>query len=113
MASLSAQSISTSRITTGAALHTLVQSFNGLPSSPASLYLSTNSQSLVIYVAPNRKVNIITLSLLCQGGAGAATMKTFLENTETTTKVFFDARMSAKVLFDRCGIKLANPVCYP
>jgi hypothetical protein len=40
-------------------------------------------------------------------------MKTFLENTETTTKVFFDARMSAKMLFDRCGIKLANPVCYP
>jgi hypothetical protein len=70
----------------------------------------TTCSSLVIYVAPTCTINIISLSLLCEEGGFGHALKDFLEKTQTMTKVFFDARMSAKVLFERCGINLANPV---
>jgi hypothetical protein len=100
----------TSHVVKLAALTTLTESFSRFSGNPAILHFSTNSQSLVIYVAATRTINIINLSLLCtEAGSGQAT-KDFLKKTKMTTKEFFDARTSAKVLFERCGIRLADPV---
>jgi hypothetical protein len=94
-----------------ASLHCLVE----LPSNPAYLYISVNSRSLIIYVAPILTVNIIDLSdlsvALRQEDEIVLALKSLLE-TGPAIKVFFDARMPAKILFDRCGIKLANEVLY-
>jgi hypothetical protein len=117
MASTSPPAISMNYIFTSAALNTLLQSFNGLLNNPASLYLSATPRRLIIYVLPTHTVNVLSLPYLIeslqQGKQSALGMKAFLENNETTTKVFFDARMSAKLLFEQCGITLANPVRCP
>jgi hypothetical protein len=102
--------IITSRIVKSAALTKLTESFSGFSGNPALLHFSTNSQSLVIYVGPTRTVNIINLSLLYKEAGSGHVGKYFLEKTKMTTKEFFDARTSAKALFERCGIKLVTPV---
>jgi hypothetical protein len=113
MATTSPQTISTKRIHTHEALKPLVQSFNQLANDPASFYLSMDSRSLVMYIAPLGTVNVISLSYLVdalqQKDTSATTLKIFLESS-LATKIFFDARTPAKVLFGRCGIKLVNPV---
>jgi hypothetical protein len=95
------------------AIPTFMQSLIGLSNNPASVYLSVNSQNLVIYVAPASTINVFNLShlrsALDQNDKNAVALKSFLE-TGTTIKVFFDARMPAKILFDLCAIKLANKV---
>ena len=96
------------------AFHTLLQTLDGLPNNPASLYLSNTSHDLIIYVAPTRVVNLINISYLSNALSEkekeASAMKSFLE-TGTASLVFFDARKTAKVLFEKCDIKLSNPVC--
>jgi hypothetical protein len=86
------------RIASQDALNALCQSFDGLPNDPASLYLSTTSQSLIIYVAPTRAVNVISLPYLVQAlrrkEKSASAMKSLLE-TGAGTKVFFDAHKPA------------------
>lgn len=66
MALISPGTITVRRIASQDALNTLCQSFDGLPDNPASLYLSINSQSLIIYVAPTRTVNLISLSYIIE-----------------------------------------------
>ncbi|KAK7178168.1 3'-5' exonuclease [Paraphaeosphaeria sporulosa] len=91
-------------------LTTLVDSLIRHPNNPASLYLAVDHRSLVIYMAPALTINIVDLgefsSALHQGHESALALKSVLEAT-TTTKVFFDARTPARILYDRCGIKLA------
>jgi hypothetical protein len=105
------------RIASPDALSTLLESFNGLTNNPASLYLSSTStpQDLIIYVAPTRVVNAVSLQYLAealsQGERYASALKSSLE-TGVATKVFFDARGTAKILFESCGIRLSNPVCF-
>lgn len=109
----SLETITVQLIASRDALNTLCQSFDGLPNNPASLYLSTTSRSLIIYVFPTRAVNVISLPYLVQAlrrkEESASALKSFLE-TGAATKVFFDARKPAKILFDSCGIRLSIPV---
>jgi hypothetical protein len=95
------------------AFHTLLQTLDGLPNNPASLYLSNTSHDLIIYVAPTRIVNSINISYLSKALSlqekGASALKSFLV-TGAATLVFFDARKTAKILFEKCDIKLSNPV---
>ncbi|KAF2113847.1 hypothetical protein BDV96DRAFT_688750 [Lophiotrema nucula] len=111
MASATCSTISAEHISIPGALPAFMQSLIGLPNNPASLYLSINRRSLIIYVAPASTVNIIDLSdlnvALCQKDESALALKSLLE-TSTIIKVFFDARVPAKSLFERCDIKLAN-----
>ncbi|CAN9258929.1 unnamed protein product [Alternaria alternata] len=83
--------------------HTLLRTFDGLPNNPASLYLSNTSHDLIIYVAPTRVVNSINISYLSKALSiqekGASALKSFLE-TGAATLVFFDARKTAKILFE-------------
>jgi hypothetical protein len=106
--------ITLQRIASPDAFHTLLQTFDGLPNNPASLYLSNTSHDLIIYVAPTRIVNSINISYLSKAlsnqDEGASSLKGFLE-TGAATLVFFDARKTAKILFEKCDIKLSNPVC--
>lgn len=105
--------VSVERISIPGGLPAFINSLIGLPNNPASLYLSISSRSLIIYIAPSLKVNVIDLSHLSialrQENESASALKSFLE-TSTVTKVFFDARMPAKIIFDRCDVKLANEV---
>jgi hypothetical protein len=93
--------------------HTLLRTFDGLPNDPAFLYLSNTSHDLIIYVAPTRVVNSINISYLSKALSiqekGASALKSFLE-TGAATLVFFDARKTAKILFEKCDIRLSNPV---
>jgi hypothetical protein len=97
------------------ALGPLCQSFARLPNNPASLYLSATSRSLIIYVFPAHTVNVISIQYfdhaLRQKDESAFALKSLLESG-TAIKVFFDARKPAKVLFDRCGIRLSIPVSF-
>jgi hypothetical protein len=115
MTLISPETITVQRIASQDALNALCQSFDGLPNDPASLYLSTTSQSLIIYVAPTRAVNVINLphliEALCRKEKSASALKSLLE-TGGATKVFFDARKTAKTLFDSCGIRFAIPVSF-
>lgn len=115
MALTTSEMITVQRIATPVALNTLLQSFDGLPNNPASLYLSTTAQCLIIYVAPMRAVSIIGTSYLVealhQKERNACALQSFLENGPAI-KVFFDARKTAKILFDNCTIRLSNPVCF-
>ncbi|KAF2867046.1 hypothetical protein BDV95DRAFT_622660 [Massariosphaeria phaeospora] len=91
-----------------------LQSLVDAPNNPASLYLSVSSRSLVIYVAPTSTVNIVSLPhlsvALSQEHNSAIALKTFLESGKIT-KVFFDARSPAKILFEHCDIALVT--CFP
>lgn len=69
-------------------------------------YLSVNSQSVVIHMAPVSTVHVFNLY---QNDKSAAALKPLLE-TNITIKIFFDAHMPAKFLFDCSGVKLANKV---
>lgn len=93
------------------ALPAFMDSLVGLPNDPASLYISVDKHSLIIYDEPASTINLIDLSqlnvALCQGDESASALKTLLE-TGPTIKVFFDARVPAKTLFERCSIKLAT-----
>lgn len=113
MASLQSGKIKLQRIESADTLQTLLRSFDSLSNNPASLYVSNASHNLIIYVAPTRVVNTISLSYLGQALSkqerNAAALKSFLE-TGTTILVFFDARPTAKILFESCDIKLSNPV---
>ncbi|KAH6639887.1 hypothetical protein C7974DRAFT_422384 [Boeremia exigua] len=116
MAFNSSGTITVQHITTPDALNTLCRSCDGLPNGPkdpASLYLSHNTRSLTIYIAPLRVVNVISFPYLIkafgQEEMGASALKSLLE-TNAATKVFFDARETAKILFDSCSIKLALPL---
>jgi hypothetical protein len=115
MTSISSGTITVQRVVTPDALNTLLQSFDGLPNNPASLYLSSTAQSLVVYVAPKRTVSAIGLLYLIealrQKERSASALKSLLENGPVV-KVFFDARKTAKILFDSCAIRLSNPVCF-
>jgi hypothetical protein len=115
MAVTSSQGISMMRISSSEALKLFVQSFSGLPKHPPFLYLSATSHNLVVYIAPLQTVNVISFSYLTraldQGNESATILKRCLE-TSAATKVFFDARKAAKLLFDCCGIRLTNPVCF-
>ncbi|KAL5401474.1 hypothetical protein PMIN03_011490 [Paraphaeosphaeria minitans] len=90
-------------------LTTLVDSRIRHPNNLASLYLAVDHRSLVIYVAPALTINIVDLgefsSALHQGHESALALKYVLD-APTTTKVF-DARTPARILYDRCAIKLA------
>jgi hypothetical protein len=94
-------------------LPALVQSLTGHPNNPASLFLSVDSRNLTIYIEPTSTVKVIDLGrldvALVQGNESALALKALLE-TGPTIKVFFDARMPAKTLFERCNIKLAVEV---
>jgi hypothetical protein len=83
----------------------------GLSNNRASLYLSVGSRSLIIYVEPISTIRVIDLlhlnDALIQNNESALALKSLLE-TGTAKKVFFDARMPAKILFDRCGIELGK-----
>jgi hypothetical protein len=69
---------------------------------------------LIIYVAPTRAVDVISLLYLIealhQNQRSASALKSLLE-TGSAPKVFFDVLKTAKILFDNCAIRLANPVC--
>ncbi|EUC27294.1 hypothetical protein COCCADRAFT_31190 [Bipolaris zeicola 26-R-13] len=52
MAVISSKVIIVQHIATPNALDTLLQSFDGLPNNPASLYLSTTAQNLIVYAIP-------------------------------------------------------------
>ncbi|PVH93239.1 hypothetical protein DM02DRAFT_733234 [Periconia macrospinosa] len=114
MACATSSIISVKYISIPDALSAFMQSLVGLSNNPASLYLSVSSQSLVVYVATASTINVFNLSrlrsALDQNDNSAVALKSFLE-TGTTIKVFFDARMPAKILFDVCAIKLANKIC--
>lgn len=90
-----------------------MDSLVGLLDDPASLYVSADSRSLVVYVELALTINVINLSqlniALCQENKSALALKSLIE-TGPPIKVFFDARMPARTLFDRCGIKLAAEV---
>lgn len=105
--------ITLQRVASPDAFHTLLRTFDGLPDNPASLYLSNTSHDLIIYVAPTRIVNSIDISYLSKALSsqekGASASKSFLV-TGAATLVFFDARKTAKILFEKCDIKLSNPV---
>ena len=100
-------------ITTPNSLSAFTRSLSGLPNNPASLYFSIQSQNLIVYVLPTSSIKIINLPdlkiALSSGDESAVAFKSFLE-TGTVIKVFFDARMPAKILFERCGIALAIEV---
>ncbi|KAH7379116.1 hypothetical protein DE146DRAFT_761317 [Phaeosphaeria sp. MPI-PUGE-AT-0046c] len=106
--------ITVQRVATSDALDTLLQSFDGLPNNPASLYLSSTAVSLIVYVAPISTVSIISLPYLIEAllrrERSASALRSLLENGPAI-KVFFDARRTAKILFDSCAIKLSNPPC--
>jgi hypothetical protein len=74
MASVSPQAISMKRITIP--INTFIQNINGVPNDPASLYLSTDSPNLILYITPMCTVNVISLSHLAwalyQGEGGAS-----------------------------------------
>ncbi|KAF2492831.1 hypothetical protein BU16DRAFT_620148 [Lophium mytilinum] len=80
------------------------------PKQPRILYLLANSHSLTIYVAPASTVNILDLSdlnaALRRNDKNALALKWLLE-ASPIIKVFFDARVAAQILFERCEIKLA------
>ena len=105
--------ISVERISIAETLPAVIHSLIKLPNNPASLYLSVNLHTLIIYAAPASTVYIIDLAdlgnSLHQERESALAIKTLLE-TSTMIKVFFDARMPAKILLDRCSIVLANKV---
>jgi hypothetical protein len=109
------ETITVQRVATSDALDTLLQSFDGLPNNPAFLYLSTTAQSLIVYVAPKRTISAISLPYLIEAlrrkERSASEFRSLLENGPAV-KVFFDARKTAKILFDSCTIKLSNPVCF-
>jgi hypothetical protein len=115
MAVNTSETITVQRVATSKALDTLLQSFDGLPNNPASLYLSTTAQSLIIYVAPKHTISAIGLPYLIAAlrrkERSVFALRSFLENGPAV-KVFFDARKTAKILFDSCTIKLSNPVCF-
>ncbi|KAH8621010.1 hypothetical protein IG631_24007 [Alternaria alternata] len=115
MTSISSATLTVQRIVTADTLSTLLQSFDGLSNNPASLYLSSTAQNLVVYVAPKRTLSTISLPYLIDAlrrkEEDASALKSLLENGPLI-KVFFDARKIAKTLFDSCGIKLSNPVCF-
>ncbi|KAF2755967.1 hypothetical protein EJ05DRAFT_502441 [Pseudovirgaria hyperparasitica] len=86
-------------------LPAFMQTLYSLPNCPPSLYLTVSSStSLVIYVAPASQIAIIKLSelrtALDQQDQNALALKSLLEHGPKT-KVFFDARDAAKVLFER------------
>jgi hypothetical protein len=114
MAVLPPRKITLQRIASPDAFQSLLQTFDGLPNDPGSLYLSNTSHDLIIYVAPTRVVNLINISYLSNALSRkekeASAMKSFLE-TGTASLVFFDARKTAKILFEECDIRLSNPVC--
>ncbi|RYN63054.1 hypothetical protein AA0117_g12853 [Alternaria alternata] len=114
MTSFSPATITVQRIVTADTLSTLLRSFDGLPNNPASLYLSSTAQNLVVYVAPKRTLSTISLPYLIEAlrrkEENASALKSLLENGPVI-KVFFDARKTAKILFDSCGITLSNPPC--
>jgi hypothetical protein len=101
------ETITVQRVATSDALDTLLQSFDGLPNNPASLYLSTTAQSLIVYVAPKRTISAISLPYLIEAlrrkERSASEFRSLLENGPAV-KVFFDARKTAKILFDSCTI---------
>jgi hypothetical protein len=115
MALVTSGTIAVQCVATPEALNTLLQSFDGLPNNPASLYLSTTAQSLIIYVTPKRTISVTGLPYLIealrQKERSASTLKSLLE-TGPAIKVLFDARQTAKTLFDSCAIRLSNPVCF-
>jgi hypothetical protein len=88
-------------------------SFAQLPNNPAPLYLSVTSERLIVYVPAVSTVNFISLEQLSvalrQTDRLVTALKALLE-TSTVTKVFFDARTPAKILFERCGIRLVKEV---
>ena len=92
-----------------------MDSLVGLPDDPASLYIAVDSSSLVVYIEPALTVNVIGLSqlnvALCQENESALALKFLLEKGPAI-KVFFDARMPARILFNSCSIKLATEVRY-
>jgi hypothetical protein len=114
MAVVPRRKITLQRIASTDSLHTLLQTFDGLPNNPASLYLSNTSHDLIIYVAPTRVVNSVNVSYLSKALSnqekGASALKSFLE-TGAATLVFFGARKTAKIMFEKCDIRLSNPVC--
>ena len=114
MALTTSETITVQHIATPDALNMLLQSFDGLPNNPASLYFSTTAQYLIIYVAPMRAISTIGISYLVealrQKERNACALQSFLENGPAI-KVFFDARKTAKILFDSCAIRLSNPPC--
>lgn len=95
--------------TLGVVLHNIA----GLPNNPPSLYLSTDSRNLIIYVEPISTVNIIEVTALqnaiIERHEYAIALKTILE-TGPTRKVFFDARTPAKHLLSSCNIQLTSDV---
>ena len=82
MAPASPSAVSIQHVSIPSALSTFVDSFQQLPDSPASLYLTVDAKKLVIYVAPAATVNIIILqdlkAGLNQSDAGALALKSFL-----------------------------------
>ncbi|CAN9404739.1 unnamed protein product [Alternaria sp. RS040] len=72
-------------------------------------------ETLVVYVAPKRTLSTISLPYLIEAlrrkEENASALKSLLENGPVI-KVFFDARETAKILFDSCGITMSNPVCF-
>jgi hypothetical protein len=64
MAVIPPRRITLQRVAGPDAFYTLLRTFDGLPDSPASLYLSNTSRDLIIYVAPTRIVNSINISYL-------------------------------------------------
>lgn len=105
--------ISVERISIPETLPAVIHCLIRLPNNPASLYLSVRLHTLIIYAAPVSTVYSIDLAdlkmSLDQEDESALALKTLLE-TSTMIKVFFDARIPAKSLFDRCNIVLANKV---
>jgi hypothetical protein len=91
----------------------ILDSFAQLPNNPAPLYLSVTSERLIVYVPAVSTVNFISLEQLSvalrQTDRLVTALKALLE-TSTVTKVFFDARTPAKILFERCGIRLVKEV---
>jgi hypothetical protein len=116
MAAASPSSVSVQHISIPSALSTFVDNLKQLPNSPASLYLTVDAKKLVIYVPLASTVNIVNLqdlkTSLDQGDGSALDLKTFLESGKII-QVFFDARPAAKILLERCCIKMSIEVRLP
>ncbi|EMD86661.1 hypothetical protein COCC4DRAFT_200501 [Bipolaris maydis ATCC 48331] len=124
MAVISSKVIIVHHIATPNALDTLLQSFDGLPNNPASLYLSTTAQNLIVYAVPTRTVSAISLPYLVealrQKERSASALKTFSRLTCTVRNHIHEVQMMELALrrrdidrmwlagFDRCISRDSN-----
>ncbi|KAK7757372.1 hypothetical protein SLS62_000384 [Diatrype stigma] len=108
-------------VNTTAALAKVLESLDGLPTSPPSLYIDLegeylsrhgNVSILQLHVLPSNQTHLIDIKVLGRDafttiGTHGRTLKAVLES-EHIPKVFFDVRNDSDALYSHFGIKLAG-----